>query len=374
MRTTIQSSKLKKLALVVIPANASPSTLAETSRHRRQRILKPAKRDPFLATISSRKTLQRRERILGHSRCRRSPCSPRVAEIEKKMKCPTRCSGCGQLVPHEDPEEIGSGAIANALYAKRIPERLQRPVLEDTPPETLLQAGYDPVVELNGLKIARKELVRHGKDLFFAISSTISSPIVATHSGELPAFVTIGVPKTVRAEHMPTHMLAVHNGDPKVKYKKVLLMPVHPQVLAAHCGRVPPIPNPSPPEPTLDPRTVDETCCHSTRVVPLLPFCLPSIETFPLMMRFLCTQDTSVLFRELIPIGPPDGGMWQGDFSRLAEELAKVYTSSSILSGALRVYAVWQNACSLGVLNPALWNVIDMAWKAHRNALLLAQR
>ncbi|KAL5478434.1 hypothetical protein ACEPAI_2618 [Sanghuangporus weigelae] len=373
MRTTIQSSKAKKLALVVIPADVAPSTLGETARHRRQRVLKPARRDPFLATISSKKTLQRRERILGHSRSRHSPCDPRAAEIETKTKSPTRCPGCGQLGLHEDPEEIGSGAIANALYAKRIPERLQRLVLEDTPPEILLQAGYDPVVELNGLKIARKELVRHGKDLFSAISSTISAPIVATHSGDVPAFVTIGVPKTVRAEHMPTHMLAVHNGDPKVKYKKVLLIPAHAQVLAAHCGRVPPIPNLSPPESTLDPRTVDDTRCH-TRVVPLLPFCLPSIETFPLMMHFLCTQDTSVLFRELIPIGPPDGGMWQGDFSRLAEELAKVYTGSSILSGALRVYAVWQNACSLGVLNPALWNVIDMAWKAHRNALLLAQR
>lgn len=204
------------------------------------------------------------------------------------------------------------------------------------------------------------------------MTSTIAHPFNAYDTASMPAFVIIGIPKTMRVEHLPTHVLALANKDPKLN-TGLSLVPIHAQVIATQCGRVPPMPTPNIPDAAVSLQPLDQEHYH-TRIVPLVPMQVPSVDTFSLLFKFLCEQDVGHLFRRFIPLGPPGGGMWDGDFSRLAETLANERTGASILSGALFIYRFWQNACSLGVLNPAVWNVIDVVWKAHRNALLLAQR
>ena len=44
------------------------------------------------------------------------------------------------------------------------------------------------------------------------------------------------------------------------------------------------------------------------------------------------------------------------------------------MSAAMRVYGVWQNASSLGVRDEKVWLAIDIAWRAYRDAMLLARR
>lgn len=197
--------------------------------------------------------------------------------------------------------------------------------------------------------------------------------MVASHSSELPELVTIRALQSVQPEHMPTHLLMVHSSEKEDKLHRVLAVPIHAPVLAAHCSRVPPLPSPTSAS-AFDPLGASEDLLiHARkRTVPLVPFSIPSPDTFPLVTQFLCTQDAVQLFKALVPIAPPDDP--ENQPTNLSEHLADSYTSSSLVSNAMRVYGVWQNACSLGVLNPRIWQVIDVAWKGYRDALLLARR
>lgn len=46
--------------------------------------------------------------------------------------------------------------------------------------------------------------------LYSAVARTGMDPITATHSSELPQFVTIRVPKSTETKHLPTHVLTVY--------------------------------------------------------------------------------------------------------------------------------------------------------------------
>lgn len=199
-------------------------------------------------------------------------------------------------------------------------------------------------------------------------------PITATHSSELPEFVTIRVPKSTEAKHLPTHVLAVHacKDTPAPRSRKVIALSIHSTILAAHCSRVPALPNPTLPT-TFDPIGAADASPHMhSRVVPLIPFAIPSPEMFPILEEYLCTQNSGKLLRAIVPALSEMGPVTT--FSDLPEKLSCKLTSASLLSGALRVYGLWQDACSLGVLNPQIWQVIDVAWRGYREALLLAVR
>lgn len=163
-----------KARAVAKSEGAKSGAVGKTARLRRERVLKPVKRDQFLADVSARKTLGRRRRTLSCQTRRRQVPSEPDAELdveeqeqeqegvqEQEQHQANQCS-CGRE-EHEDLSNLPDGAIKNALYAQRLPERLLRPKLADNPAEILSRAGYDPVVELNGLKIAREELSKHGK-------------------------------------------------------------------------------------------------------------------------------------------------------------------------------------------------------------------
>lgn len=65
--------------------------------------------------------------------------------------------------------------------------------------------------------------------LYAAVARTGMDPITATHSSKLPQFVTIRVPKSTEAKHLPTHVLAIHacKGTPAPRSHKVIALSVH---------------------------------------------------------------------------------------------------------------------------------------------------
>lgn len=86
---------------------------------------------------------------------------------------------------------------------------------------------------------------------------------------------------------------------------------------------------------------------HS-RVVLLIPFAIPSPNMFPILEEYLCTQNAGKLLCALVPALSELAQVTT--FIDLPEKLSCKLTSASLLAGAMRVYGLWQDACSLGVL------------------------
>lgn len=132
----------------------------------------------------------------------------------------------------------------------------------------------------------------------------------------------------------PTHMLAVYSSRPTTASpRKVTLFPTHQLVLAAHCANLPALPASS-----------ATHTAGTSATVPVVPLCLPSPEAFPLLQSYLYTKNTENLSNVLFP--------------STSTPLDKVVIQRHM--GL--IHGLWADACALGVVDSALYEVIQSSW------------
>ncbi|KAJ7793459.1 hypothetical protein B0H14DRAFT_3889299 [Mycena olivaceomarginata] len=214
-----------------------------------------------------------------------------------------------------------NGAAPPSTTRISLPRTLPRPVLGE--------------VDLTSLAHAYPNLAgvpaEYIRDLLPA--STSSSKDFGVCSSSLPKELEIIMNDTVAAA-CPTHMLAVYNDAPLGFGKKrhVSLFPMHNLVLRTHCARLPTLPLSQP------------STSSPSATIPVVPSALPSPETFPLLHAYLYTQQPATLRASLTY--PCES----------ASDLLQLATHAS------KIHGLWRNACTLGVVDPQLYDVIEASW------------
>lgn len=182
---------------------------------------------------------------------------------------------------------------------------------------------------------------------------------------------------------LPTHMFAVFgrqpftHGPPKPNRQKVTLYPVHDIVFAAHCAHLP----------RLRPNKPSRSSVSEPIKLPVVPVCLPSPQTFPILSSYLYTKRTDLLLSALLPSVPMSLAGPLGltsvdetipdDFHKaqtiaFAQKIARTFTARALLQHAMVINGVWRNVCALGVFEDRLWSAMDFAWEAVLTALAFA--
>ncbi|EIW79680.1 hypothetical protein CONPUDRAFT_166409 [Coniophora puteana RWD-64-598 SS2] len=189
-----------------------------------------------------------------------------------------------------------------------------------------------------------------------------------------PALPTAGaLPRRIKARmtcstpNKPTHMLAVYpssSGPACASSRKITLLPAHDIILAAHCANLPVFPPTSLSSAPSSPHSGVDGAVE-TLDLPVLPLCIPSPETFPILSTFLYTRRRDHLLSSLVPAGLLPAKLRPAGSEAAAGQ--KV-TAVSVLAHLHRVNAVWRNACALGTSDDKLWEVLITAWEV----LLLA--
>src|ERR1700722_12384461 len=231
----------------------------------------------------------------------------------------------------------------------RIPRILQRPVIPEVnmapieaaypelsgvPPEYIRErlpkqgAGYVHLTPLSSLSCLHLFL--------FRMLAALAKVHARTPKDTLPKELELVISDTI-SSIIPTHVLAVYSPPPPPTHpnrpRKVTLYPAHQLVLATHCSNFP-ILSTSPSPPPLDDSKLTVT-------LPVVPLCIPSADTFPILHSYLVTKRIDLLRDAMVP---RDAAPW------------------SIVSALGVILGVWRNASALGVVDDGLWDAIDAAW------------
>lgn len=231
----------------------------------------------------------------------------------------------------------------------------------------------------------------------------------AAPTSGLPQDIDVILPASEASSRtqFPTHMLAVHAKQPKLQTntrtgaaqlkRKVTLFPAHDLVLVAHCANLPTLPpsgsqllSTQPPQDTslqlaLDDAGEPEPASPISLKLPVVPLCLPSPPTFPVLQSYLYTKRGDALLARLLPQVPGTTPAASGDrpaitsdrvetMRNLVEALSDAYPPSMLLKHALTTHGLWSNVCVLGVHDDKLWRVLDLAWEVLMGAMDAATR
>lgn len=223
---------------------------------------------------------------------------------------------------------------------------------------------------------------------------TIPSSLPGVH---LPPTLDAPIRPTASAPDMsafPTHLLAILSArtcattptaasfadkSSMSASTTVPLYPVSALVLAVHCTLLPSLPRGHP-----------QSNKRAAVSLPIVPLTVPSPDTFSLLHAYLHTMRPDTLLASLVPAlasslpqlstssgsGAPGKLAYVSQFSqerllRLAHALAGAAFSRGGPQGAMAglmahvklVNGLWQNVCALGVFEPELWGVMDLAWE-----------
>lgn len=184
--------------------------------------------------------------------------------------------------------------------------------------------------------------------------STSTVPRVPNHST-----VTIS-PAAI--DNCPTHLLAVYaQQKPSTAGKrKVTLFPAHDIVLAAHCSKLPLLAASS--------RVVE---ANGTVTLPIVPLCIPSVETFPILQSYLYTKRTDLLLSALLPSPPtlPQTTSVPCMIPHFATHFSEQCSIQDLLRRMSVIHALWRNMCALGVIDEPMWEVVEAAWESILGAI-----
>ena len=103
-------------------------------------------------------------------------------------------------------------------------------------------------------------------------------------------------------------------------------------------------------------------------MVPLIPFGVPSEETFLLFLRILYLKDYRSTFfpfmdKGSVPLTPDENAS-----PYLVQRLERA--SECVLKECLkRTHGLWLNACALGLIDNLFWQWLNFAWGTYRDAL-----
>lgn len=213
--------------------------------------------------------------------------------------------------------------------------------------------------KLSGVPIeyVRDQIETRGRSLLAMVGATVPDRSFTT----LPQTVDVIVRECV--EDIPTHILAVHSSkSPHGAKKTVHLYSVHNLVLAAHCANLPSLPISFPYQPDKP----------NTKVtLPLVPLCIPSPDTFPILQAYLYTKRADRLLAAFLPVppAPSDRIDLETALQRLSRRLYEQYGTAALLRYVTVMHGVWANVVALGVFDAKLWGALDLAWKCLMDAL-----
>ncbi|KAF7329974.1 hypothetical protein MKEN_00261400 [Mycena kentingensis (nom. inval.)] len=251
----------------------------------------------------------------------------------------------------------------------RLPRELKRPTVKEVTVDTLEKLEPELVqAEPIPVDYVRDMVEEMGPGLLkTAISVSVDPP-----KDGLPTSVRVKVNTELGAASQyppPTHMLAVHGGarpgpaSANVR-RAVTLVPIHSIVFALHCTNLPPFER----EPA-DPFLVNDA---TELTLPVQPLRVPHPPTFAPLMTFLYTQRPEPLTKALLPALPYTSASASAETdttTKHAGALAQTYTPQALLTHALRVHGLWQNAVALGVHADELWDAIEDAWEVLLTAI-----
>ncbi|KAJ7846101.1 hypothetical protein B0H14DRAFT_2584386 [Mycena olivaceomarginata] len=268
----------------------------------------------------------------------RSSRQSKTTCIPGKLECAAQAKILAQKrrVPLATKYNVNTnGAAAPATTRISLPRTLPRPVLGE--------------VDLTSLAYAYPNLTgvpaEYIRDLLPSSTSSMRAALQAVKtsgmcSSSLPKELEIIMNDTVAAA-CPTHMLAVYNDAPLGFGQKrhVSLFPMHNLVLRTHCARLPTLPLSQP------------STSSPSATIPVVPFCLPSPETFPLLHAYLYTQQPATL---------------RAFFAYPCESASDLL---QLATHASKIHGLWRNACTLGVVDPQLYDVIEASWEHTLSAM-----
>lgn len=188
---------------------------------------------------------------------------------------------------------------------------------------------------------------------------------------------------------VPTHYLAVypsaqrysHGPAQRVSLKfsfrrDVHIYPFHSVVLAAHCSRLPPIPDS---DPTFT--VVEGEKTQISVKLPVIPLRVPRVQQFPVVMQYLYTYDWRQFTFNLIPVLPipdlRDNDPIPSDpytpflhIHTLRHAINLVYVVPPKTLHAMRehMWGVYQNMVALGIADRKMWQVLIFCYDTTRLA------
>ncbi|KAE9403695.1 hypothetical protein BT96DRAFT_814629 [Gymnopus androsaceus JB14] len=246
---------------------------------------------------------------------------------------------------------------------------LQPPVSE--PSEESLAAASGSSFSGQPAAFIRDQLESLGPRLL----RTVGSVTAEVNSASLPKELAVIV-NDLTATNYPTHMLAVYAPVPKnasrasIPQTEVKLYPVHALLMASHCARL----GPFAPSPTTD-QIPTPASNPSTITLPVRPMCLPSPETFPVLLNYLYLRRQEVLFDAFLPTGLSfefvDNCNSTEHVISLGKDFGTKFNASTLLRHVKVIQGIWSNACVLGVFDEGLWAAIDSCYEVLLNVLAI---
>jgi hypothetical protein len=151
------------------------------------------------------------------------------------------------------------------------------------------------------------------------------------------------------AAFCPTHMLAVY-PPPMNQPKSISLTPVHAIVLQAYCSNTFNLP-------ISRPDVNKDVSSNGTIALPVVPFCVPSVDAFHRIQRYLYVPNVESLFAWLLPMPIKRNIPLFELISRLSQSNLDALMKSVALTKSL-----YLTACALHVVDDSLWRIIEFSW------------
>lgn len=128
--------------------------------------------------------------------------------------------------------------------------------------------------------------------------------------------------------------------------------------MAFHCRNLPPF----------SPSEAGERVCELGEEinVPSRYLCLPSPQTFPIILKYLYTQDRAAFLQSLLS-APPPPPVVDNDYASVrgfGTRLGMNTDSERIQTMMCSLISVWKNTIALGIVDDTFWESLDIAWEA----------
>ncbi|KAG5350092.1 hypothetical protein C0989_000207 [Termitomyces sp. Mn162] len=253
----------------------------------------------------------------------------------------------------------------------QLPRTLARPAFAEVSREAIIAVA--PELSNVPVEYIRRGLRAKANEMLAGISALAPSHMPSSMPrSRLPHSLNVPLRATSASQpSYPTHALAVTSS--KNPSDTATLLPVHSLVLASYCAKLPYLPS-SQQKPN-----------SQNLYLPVLPLSVPSPAAFSVLLSFMYHHRLEAVLKALFP-------MPAGFLQSLTHEVVKgalasgptlhqlsSYLCSSasgnpqtLTTHALHVTELWQTMAALGLVDPELWDIIDLAWEVILGAFNLA--
>ncbi|KDQ56829.1 hypothetical protein JAAARDRAFT_94147, partial [Jaapia argillacea MUCL 33604] len=256
----------------------------------------------------------------------------------------------------------------------RIPRTLSRPITREVNRQAVIAAA--PKVAHLTTEFIIKALRADGRGMNLRKDDVLVHPGELSATNPLPQRLDVRIVEDI-LPILPSHILAIRTNSyhlPPSLQNRVLLIPTHHVVIAANCTNIilPPSQLPIPHSVA----TFSKDRYRHLITIPLIPFNIPSPETYRTLQDFLYSHDRELFLRDIYPhthplpaklLGPPH----PSHHHAIAKELAKVCTIHTLAKAILTINGIWRNMWTLGVVDDEMWMVVDTAWESAILAVLI---